>query len=110
MTKCTNCYLDYFHRFSSVAAVFVGDAIGQSQAQDKIAAVGLAVANIPVRNQLATVDRTYVEDLGYAIGEIASTTPALITSVVQSIFLGPVLIVATTEPELLTFAVKRYSL
>ncbi|WP_255512908.1 MULTISPECIES: hypothetical protein [unclassified Tychonema] len=28
MTKCTNYYPDYFHRFSSVAAVFVGDAIG----------------------------------------------------------------------------------
>ena len=88
----------------------MGDAIGQSQAQDKIAAAGLAVANIPVRNQLATVDRTYVQDIGYAIGEIASTTPALITSVVQSTLQGPVLIVGTTKPELLTFAVKRYSL
>lgn len=42
----------------------------QIQARDRIAAAGLAVANIPTRNHLATVDRRYVEGLGYAIGDI----------------------------------------
>nr|WP_228056090.1 DUF6464 family protein [Microcoleus sp. LEGE 07076] len=42
----------------------------ESQARDRIAAARLAVANRPLPNQPATVDRTYVEGLGYLIGDI----------------------------------------
>ena len=42
----------------------------EGQAHDRIAAAQLAVANRPLRTQLATVDRTYVEGLGYPIGDI----------------------------------------
>lgn len=42
----------------------------QSQARDRIAAARLAVANRPLRTQLPTGDRTYIEGLGYPIGDI----------------------------------------
>ena len=42
----------------------------EGQAHDRIAAAQLAVANRPLRTQLATADRTYVEGLGYPIGDI----------------------------------------
>ncbi|MGB3265350.1 MAG: DUF6464 family protein [Microcoleus sp.] len=42
----------------------------ERQARDRIAAVRLALANRSLPNQLATVDRTYVEGLGYPIGDI----------------------------------------
>ncbi|WP_293126400.1 DUF6464 family protein [Microcoleus sp. bin38.metabat.b11b12b14.051] len=40
------------------------------QARNRIAAAGIAVANRPLRTQLQTGDRTYVEGLGYPIGDI----------------------------------------
>ncbi|MEG4353469.1 DUF6464 family protein [Microcoleus sp. LAD1_D5] len=42
----------------------------QSQARDRIAAARLAVANRPMRTQLPTADRTYIQSLGYSIGDI----------------------------------------
>ncbi|MEG4801562.1 DUF6464 family protein [Microcoleus sp. ARI1-B5] len=42
----------------------------ERQARDRIAAAQLAVANRPLRTQLATGDRTYIEGLGYPIGDI----------------------------------------
>ena len=42
----------------------------QSQARDRIAAARLAVATRPMRTQLPTADRTYIEGLGYPIGDI----------------------------------------
>ncbi|MEG4505774.1 DUF6464 family protein [Microcoleus sp. F6_B4] len=41
-----------------------------SQARDRIAAARLAVANRPMRTQLPTADRTYIQSLGYSIGDI----------------------------------------
>ena len=41
------------------------------RSRDRIAAARLAVANRPLRDQLATADRTYVQDLGYPIGDIS---------------------------------------
>ncbi|MEG3858270.1 DUF6464 family protein [Microcoleus sp. herbarium12] len=40
------------------------------QARDSIVAARIAVANRPLRTQLETGDRTYVEGLGYPIGDI----------------------------------------
>ncbi|MEG4286936.1 DUF6464 family protein [Microcoleus sp. A006_D1] len=42
----------------------------ESQASQRIAAARLAVANRPLRTQLATDDRTYIQGLGYPIGDI----------------------------------------
>ncbi|MEG3986153.1 DUF6464 family protein [Microcoleus sp. Pol7_A1] len=42
----------------------------ETQARDRIAAARLAVANRPLRSQLAIADRTYIEGLGYPIGDI----------------------------------------
>lgn len=42
----------------------------QSQARDRIAAARLAVANRSMATQLPTADRTYIQSLGYAIGDI----------------------------------------
>lgn len=42
----------------------------QSQASARIAAAQLAVANRPLRNELAMGDRTYIQSLGYSIGDI----------------------------------------
>lgn len=42
----------------------------ERQASERIAAARRAVANRPLRSELAASDRTYVEGLGYPIGDI----------------------------------------
>ncbi|NJK65910.1 MAG: hypothetical protein HC789_04870 [Microcoleus sp. CSU_2_2] len=42
----------------------------ETQARERIAAARLAVANRSLRTQLQTADRTYIEGLGYPIGDI----------------------------------------
>jgi len=42
----------------------------ESQARDRIAAARIEVANRSLQTQLETGDRTYVEGLGYPIGDI----------------------------------------
>lgn len=42
----------------------------ESQARERIAATRLAMANRPLQTQLQTVDRIYIEGLGYPIGDI----------------------------------------
>lgn len=42
----------------------------ERQASERIAAARRAVANRPLRSELAAGDRTYVEGLGYPIGDI----------------------------------------
>ncbi|MEG4323495.1 MULTISPECIES: DUF6464 family protein [unclassified Microcoleus] len=66
--------------FTALLIIFIGLApslvslwvmrSAQRQASERIAAAQLAVANRPLRTQLPTGDRTYVEGLGYPIGDI----------------------------------------
>ena len=42
----------------------------ESQARDRIAAARIEVANRSLQTQVETSDRTYVEGLGYPIGDI----------------------------------------